>query len=291
MIIFSQGPTLHSRLANSLVWMSKIHDFLVFSKHECCFPWAIENYIDYFEGDSFWMIKNEAYQMYYLRTKKELNSKNISSLSREIEHDYEVDNSLNPYKWESIINYSEKYNLLYMSGNFDITSAENIELIKKHECIIIHEPYNIKYKDSVYSKNNYKHLTPKAELLNCQRLIINALSQTKKKIGLHIRRGDYSIWESGKYYYDDDFWLRKVAEFVDLNCQVFIFTNEDNLHFNSKLRELGAHVSNESFEIDFVRMMLMDEIYGPPSTFSLTAINIAKTIYELNPILSFYESK
>jgi len=279
MIIFSQKPTLHSRLANSLEWMAKLQSFVDSSGHECCFPWAIENFGNYLDSSSFWMLKNNIYTLFLNHTNQELSAKNISLISRKIEHDFEIKNNLKAFDWDNLITYSGEFKCLYISGNVDITDEKTLKLINKHGLVIIHEPFNLRHLNSQISKINYQKIIPKAELLSDQIQLIESLSLGKRRIGLHIRRGDYESWRGGKYFFDDDFWLAKVKDFIDLNYAVFTFTNETNVDFNIKLKTSGAHVSNEPFHIDFVRMMLMDDLYGPPSTFSGMAVSIARTCF------------
>ena len=279
MIIFSQKPTAHSRLANSLVWMSRVQIFLNFSKQTCSFPLAIENFGNYLDEKSFWMVKNDAYKLYPTHTKCELSATNISSLARAIEHNYESKNNLKAFAWDNIVTYSDEFQCLYMSGNIDITDDKNIKLINDFELVVIHEPFNLKYLNAELSSYDYGKIIPKQDLLDNQSQFVNSHNFGKRKVGLHIRRGDYALWKDGKYFYDDNFWLSKVKELTDKECSVFVFTNEVNPDFHNKLNNLGANVSNEAFYVDFVRMMLMNEIYGPPSTFSVMAVNIAKTCF------------
>jgi len=259
--------------------MSKVQSFLNYYQKICSFPWAVERFGNYLDEKSFWMVKNDTYKLYLDHTKRELSASNISSLARSIEHNYEIKNNINAFDWDSLVTYSDEFQCLYITGNVDITDNKNIELINNNKLIIIHEPFALKYSDPKLSSSDYGKIIPKLELIEIQSRFVNSLNFGKRKVGLHIRRGDYEHWQGGKYFFDDDFWLAKVKKLIDDNCSVYVFTNEVNPEFHGKLKSLQANVSNESFEIDFVRMMLMNEIYGPPSTFSVMAVNIAKTCF------------
>ena len=291
MIIFSQGPTQHSRLANSLVWMSKIQGIIDRTGQNCSFPWAIENFGNFLEKNSFWMMKNSAYDLFYSHTSKELTAANLSQISRTIEHNYEVKNNLRAFECDHMVTFSDEFSCLFISGSVDVTDDKNISLINESKLVLIHEPFNLKYLNPISSNLDYKNILPKKDLLLEQTNYINAISSDKRKIGLHIRRGDYNLWQDGLYFYDDYFWLSKVKELNSLNNAVYIFTNEVNPIFHNELNALGAHVSNASFEIDFVRMILMNEIYGPPSTFSGMAVNIAKTCFNFDAMLHYLPAK
>jgi hypothetical protein len=269
--------------------MSKIQYFLEQSGHSYCYPWAIENFGHYFEATSPWLKKNDTYSLYSQLTNRVLSSSDLSLLSKEIE------SNSNPsdYNSEYIATFSDRYQCLYISGKVDLMGDKINNLIRLHNFIIIHEPFNLLFPDSDSVKTDFSKLFPKSDLLLSQKQIINQLdlSAKRKKIGLHIRRGDYEIWQNGIYFYDDDFWLKKVNEFISKGFSIFVFTNETNILFHAKLRELGAFLSNESFEIDFVRMILMDEIYGPPSTFSLMAVSIARTCFGYDSKLNYFPPK
>lgn len=289
MIIFSQGPTVHSRLGNSLIWMSKIQSLLDHTQSTCCFPWAIENFDNYFGDSSFWTLKNDAYNLFLTHTNSELTARSVSLLSRKIERDYEIKNKLKPFEWDELVVYSDEFQLLYICGkNVDITSQNILNQIKSNKLTIIHEPYILKYLNPELFRQEYKNITPCQDLYLDQAKFINSVSLDKRNIGFHIRRGDYKNFYNGKFFYPDDFWFGKVQEFITIDCAVWIFTNEINPVFHDALGEMGAHVSNGSFEVDFVRMMLMNEIYGPPSTFSSLAIKIANSNYSFNSFLKHY---
>ena len=96
-------------------------------------------------------------------------------------------------------------------------------------------------------------------------------------VSLHARLGDYKTWRDGKYY-------RTPAEYVQLaqdisqhhnHTRVLIHTNEPH-HFQGL--PPNVQLSNASGPVEDLTMMAQaDIIYGPPSTFSMTASNIGRT--------------
>ena len=271
--------------------MAQIQNFLNSSQETVSFPWAIENFGNYLDEKSFWMIKNDAYGLYFNKTKRELCADDVSSLSRRIEHNYESKNDLKAYEWENIVTYSEEFQCLYMSGNIDITDDKNIKLINDNDLVIIHEPFNLEYLNADLSLTDYGKVIPKQDLLDNQSQFVNSLNFGKRKVGLHIRRGDYDRWEGGKYFFEDDFWLAKVKQLINKDYAVYVFSNEVNSEFHNKIRNIWGYVSNESFEVDFVRMMLMNEIYGPPSTFSVMAVRIARKCFDYDNEFHYLPAK
>ena len=46
--------------------------------------------------------------------------------------------------------------------------------------------------------------------------IASSSAGTNIKLGIHIRRGDYSRWQGGRYFYDDATYVRVIREFAAL---------------------------------------------------------------------------
>jgi hypothetical protein len=287
MIIFSQRPEKHSRIGNSFVWMSKFKFLLDHLGVESCFPWAVENFGSYLEENSYWMQKNFPHQFFKSKFGMELTAENLWSCSRSMEHQYELSYDLNASEWKTLILTDPELQLLYLAGAIDITDRKIHELINNHQHTIIQNPYKFSFSDSNLHLQDYSSLAPKKTLYESQESYINEKSGSKRKVGLHIRRGDYKKWEGGKYYFDDAYWIEKVQFFINNGDAVWIFSDEENSILNNTLKAQGAFISSESYEIDFVRMFFMNEIYGPPSTFSNTAVNIANSVYGLDSAMHY----
>lgn len=282
MIIFSQGPTKHSRLGNSFLWMSKFNFLLKHLELQSCFPWAVENFGSYFDENSTWMKNNYPNELFKVRFNAEISAKNISWISRQFEHRFESSNNLKAFEWSEQVIPDPEQKLLYLVGKIDVTNSKIIDLIRSHEHTIIHEPFNFSFSDPKLNVADSASIAPKKSLFESQSKYVNGKSGGKHKIGLHIRRGDYKNWEGGRYFFNDDYWVDKVKSFINDGAAVWIFTNEVNPIFTNRLLDQGAFLSTESFEIDFIRMFFMNEIYGPPSTFSGMAVNIARSVYGLD---------
>lgn len=282
MIIFSQALAKHSRIGNSFVWMCKFKFLLDELGVKYCFPWAVENFGFYFDESSVWMKKNYPDDFFKAKFNLEVSAKNISLISRKIEHRYERSHGLNAFEWQELVITDPELKLLYLVGKIDITDKKILELISQHEHTLIHEPFNFSFNNPALNVVDPISIAPKKSLYESQFNYINQMSGDKHKVGLHIRRGDYKSWGGGKYYFDDNYWISKAKSFLNNGSVVWIFTNEKNLILTNHLKDQGAFISSDSFEIDFIRMFFMNEIYGPPSTFSRMAVNLAKNIYGLN---------
>lgn len=276
MIIFSQQPTPHSRLANSLWWMLTM-DSIENINHKYVFPWCLENFKKYLDNNSPWLNKYNAENIFLLNTNLELNSHNVYAVSKKIIKSY---NKFKINRRKPIIYFSKKFNCLFLSGKVNLKDSLIVKEINRHKFILAHEPWNFIFPEYKPEKLDFNSIKPNNQLYDTQKEFIESNSSSSTKVGFHIRRGDYKTWDSGKHFYDDNFWINKIKKSVNSNASVWVFTNEVNYEFHEKLKKLGAIISNSSFESDFVRLFFMNKIYGPPSTFSITASFISKFAYK-----------
>lgn len=288
-LLFSQGHALHSRLGNSLVWMSRINSWLstIDFNLEIVFPWSIENFSSYLDVSSPWLRKNQIADNLYLEFFNiPLTSQNLSLQSILIERELKankINDVGNKYIAESI---GGKY--LYLSGNFDLTSLNIQDLIRNHDLTICHEPYDIlRNENMAIFKGDFSNLGPQRLFFENQLQLVKSKSSGRVSVGLHIRRGDYAKWNSGEYFYDDKYWIDKVFDLISRNKAVWIFSNDLSEELSNKLEKMGAFISRESFSLDFIRLMAMDQIIGPPSTFTSMAIKISGEVLGRKIVLNF----
>ena len=97
------------------------------------------------------------------------------------------------------------------------------------------------------------------------------------RLGVHIRRGDYKVWMSGRYYYSDEDFIRIVQSFYDLfpedSIEILIVGNEKKLpleKFRAALPGQVCFLSGNPGE-DLYALSTCNYLIGPPSTFSLMA--------------------
>ena len=284
MIIFSQGPTPHSRLGNSITWYKDVYPILSDNNIKFYFPWAREKQLNYLGTNSVWtrnFVKANA--LFEKAFRKSLNSKTISDESRMIEDRYEKQNKLKAFQWDYIIDYCQFRDVLYLTGKIDLTDKKILEKIHNSPLTICHEPYDFNYSNVVYGSNflerSYSCVKPNLDLLNkCKRDLGRQIPRGVKKRALHIRGGDYKTWEDGKYFYSDKFWGSLAQTLIEKNNKqpIFAFVYEVSDLLIEKLKKIGVIINkNSSAEEDFVKMMLMDEIWGPESTFNVVAADIA----------------
>jgi len=133
-------------------------------------------------------------------------------------------------------------------------------------------------RDTKYIKQTKKELQyifrPKdAIILKAQSVINDLRKKSDLVIGVHIRRGDYSTWQNGKFFYSleeyHQFMLRLQALFVDKKISFFISSNEDfplNTFRNCECQRFYKEPSGAI--LDLHTLSLCDLIIGPVSSYS-----------------------
>jgi hypothetical protein len=121
-----------------------------------------------------------------------------------------------------------------------------------------------------------KYFTPDDKVVNrIDELMLECRSQAEIIIGVHLRRGDYRLWEGGKYYFNDDIYIDKIQQlknhFNSIGKKVIflICSNEpiQDLSFSKYNIKLGT---NNLIE-DLYSLARCNYLIGPPSTFSMWA--------------------
>lgn len=105
---------------------------------------------------------------------------------------------------------------------------------------------------------------------------MNDLPSADIRLGIHIRRGDYAKWQGGKFFFDDNVYLREIQEFKALfpgkTVSVFICTNDRNLDFAKYQQAHPQTFLSRGSGIEDLRLLSQcDYIIGVKSTFSLVA--------------------
>jgi hypothetical protein len=284
MLLFSQGPTKHSRIGNSLIWMTcAFNDLAKHPSVSYAFPWAEEKFGEFLSSDSIWLKRIPNLDSTFLDLfSYSLDSTSLAKVSREIEAEYEKENSLQAHQWESLLISFEHRGarVLYGCGK-EIDFTQFIERSHEHHLAILHEPFNILYRTPRFPMASIDHARPRPELLEIAYSYVSShrTDPSNLKLGLHIRRGDYAEWNNGNYFYSDETWESLCKDKLSQGNDVFVFTNEGSDPLLDHLASLGAIISKGSYCEDLTRMACMDTVLGPPSTFPLIARQIARDCY------------
>lgn len=110
------------------------------------------------------------------------------------------------------------------------------------------------------------------------------LQSNEKLIGIHIRRGDYKDFMDGKYFYDDDMYIKKIKELLksipESNYKFLICTNEENFDLERYRTEFGNVIQSQEGPLEDQYLMSQAHyILGAPSTFSQWASVMGEVPY------------
>lgn len=106
----------------------------------------------------------------------------------------------------------------------------------------------------------------------------------EKIISVHIRRGDYKDFMEGKYFFDDDLYIRKIKEFLQSipegNFKFLICTNDENFDLERYKNEFGNVVLSKEGPLEDQYLMSQTHyLLGAPSTFSQWASVMGEVPY------------
>ena len=97
------------------------------------------------------------------------------------------------------------------------------------------------------------------------------------RLGIHVRRGDYTRWQGGRYFFPDEVYISIIRSFAGSlpvkRLQIFIATNDPSLSLDIYRKSLGKDVYQLCGNAgeDLYALSTCHYIIGPPSTFSLMA--------------------
>ncbi len=97
-------------------------------------------------------------------------------------------------------------------------------------------------------------------------------------VGVHIRRGDYSTWNDGKYYFDDSEYvsiIEQMSSLMPFKKVLFIICSNESVNVlpykDLERNHLGIWIPQSNFVEELFLLSKCDKIIGPPSTFTLWA--------------------
>ena len=110
---------------------------------------------------------------------------------------------------------------------------------------------------------------------NVDSIIKRCKRETDILIGVHMRRGDYKMWEKGIYYYDDGVYYEKMVQlkghFRESGKRVsFLLCSNEEINKNN-FEGLDITLGLNHPVEDLYSLSRCDYIIGPPSTYSMWA--------------------
>lgn len=107
-------------------------------------------------------------------------------------------------------------------------------------------------------------------------------------VGIHIRQGDYRVWNGGKFFFETDVYVKLMKKITqkheDRHVVFIICSNEEQ---NWSLFEEFSFVAGPGYAVgDMYSLAECDEIYGPQSSFSAWASFYGKVpLYEVQNLI------
>lgn len=167
----------------------------------------------------------------------------------------------------------------YNTENADYTAEDRLLLESRNA---VAEGWWVRHYDSFM--NRLEEIKSMFGFLPDIRRSVNTLLDRERRpgipaIGLHIRRGDYSRWNGGRYFYSDAQYIelaRKLAEYAGGKADIFICGNDPSLDeaaFRAALETPAVKLifPKGNPAEDLCLLSECDMLAGPPSTFTLVA--------------------
>lgn len=147
---------------------------------------------------------------------------------------------------------------------------------------LVREPEGyIRYRNKIA-----KYLAPKDEYFDYANKVIKEVKGDRNVhlVALHMRRGDYKDWRGGKYYYDENNyirWINAIVRELGDNVCILLFTNEafDVERARKEAKYQDIYLMKGNAVQDLATMSKCEYIVGPPSTYSEMAAFYGNALY------------
>lgn len=275
-IVFSQGDVGHLRIGNSFVWMSRAFDWAKKNRFAICFPMATRKFANFIDPDSSW-----------LNCEKSLfDDIELAKLVRYFQVEWEGKNNKKPYDFagDVCLNITDTLGLIFSSGYIKFDSVVVESFILSKQLVIIHEPFPF-FHSNFESPTALSFSQLKPSLL-VKGYLDTVYNKEYFNVALHVRRGDYAVWNNGDCYFNDQSWIDLIKT---LKClpylKIYIFSN-DYSSLKVVFETFTDIISMQGVEdhIEFYCIGMADVVIGPPSTFSHYSV-------KLNSVLNGCSSK
>ncbi len=157
----------------------------------------------------------------------------------------------------------------------DLADPEFVELALRSR-LLIAEGWLFHYSAGLkrHKATIRRFLTPIADIARgTDRLLMSLRQKAEVVIGIHVRRGDYSSFLNGRYFYDLEAYGRWIDQaqklFPDQNV-AFLIASDEGVRMAFDGNENIFHCAGEAVA-DTYSLSKCDYLIGPPSTFSMWA--------------------
>jgi Glycosyl transferase family 11 len=162
-------------------------------------------------------------------------------------------------------------------ASFDLTSADFLENVRSDKCLVMRGWGFRDFKSHLKHRDVIKTIfAPDTEVMDWVGVrLADSRATGKRIIGVHIRRGDYALWEGGRFYYTNEEYLQwmlqlaRSSQLVGIETVFVICSNEVLSSKNFPM--ISVIMANGDLIQDLYLLAGCDYLIGPPSTFSLWA--------------------
>jgi hypothetical protein len=281
-VLFSQDPTPHSRLANSLLWMARCQgEAQAAGLHtRLHFPWAAEMFQDFLAPSSPWLASpGEAADLFARISDTPLSATALAAFSQQMSgEDTSRAKGGGPGEPTAKLTRQHRAGVTFVWGSGEgLMFREALDAAAGADLLVLHEPFGFHYGRPRFPTKNLGPLAPsRGPIEEARQRQAQLNPEGRPACGLHIRRGDYAHWRDGEFFYPDAIWRDLCQQQLAGGAHVSLFSNEPQGALCRSLVDLGAHLCGGSAAEDLIRMMVMDQVIGPPSTFPVVARMLAR---------------
>jgi len=158
---------------------------------------------------------------------------------------------------------------------FALDSPENIQLLKSGKIFFLSgwlfRNQNLAEKHSDFIRGYFRPV--QKHLANIERTIHPIRKKFRTLVGIHIRRGDYKMFQNGIYYYDVEQYKTVMENIASVFCEneiAFLICSNEDIDLNTFRGQNVFKGPGHAVE-DLYSLAACDYIAGPPSTFTMWA--------------------
>ena len=179
-------------------------------------------------------------------------------------------------KWLKRLDFFFHYQKCEDHTSIDEYRLNKLIKLDKRKIFVI-KAWNLNCSDSLKKNGDIvKYIfRPNRLISNFIESYIRSLPYHDYTVGVHARRGDYKIWENGKYFYSWDqysCWISELSNILTLKGKVplFLICSDEKVP-NFIKRENHCIIPNQNAIIELYLLANCDLIVGPPSSYGTWA--------------------
>ncbi|MDR1357627.1 MAG: hypothetical protein LBJ58_08165, partial [Tannerellaceae bacterium] len=160
-------------------------------------------------------------------------------------------NSQAGYHWFTYLmaKYGAKLGLLPKVSFDDEASLndDNLQLLQRSRLIVASGWLFRDYEAFLRHKAELREMFAfKPSVVRSVETLLPAVSEGVIRLGVHVRRGDYTRWQGGRYLFTDEAYIRVIRSFAGYiegkRLQIFIATNDPSFPTDTYRKALGVEV-------------------------------------------------